>query len=214
MAVALVALAVLLLLAAGVQLALPHLAERRIRQRLLAAGGSAQVRIRALPATRLLRNAGDRIEVRGAGLEITLAPAQEPSPPPSRGAPGLAALDGFTEVDVELVAFRTGPFAVDGFVLERSGGGSYAMAVRAQTTAAEVAALGLEAIPGGTVLGTVAGATALGSRSFTVALEIELISGPDGLRVGAGGGAIAGYPAGPLAAAIAAAIARRLEIVP
>lgn len=217
MVAVLVPLAVLLLLAAGVQLALPRLAERRIRRRLLAGGGLARVRVRALPATRLLRNAGDRIEVRGIGLEIALAPVpgrEQPSPP--RG-PGLAALDGFATVDVELVDFRTGPFAVDAFVLERAGGGSYAMAVRAQTTAAELAALGLEALPllpGGAALGGVAGATPLGSRSFTVTLEIELISEPSGLRVGAGGGAIAGYPAGPLAAAIAAAIARRLEIVP
>lgn len=217
MAVVLVALAVLLLLAAAAQLVLPRLAERRIRRRLLAGGGVARVRVRALPAIRLLRNAGDRIEVRGAGMEITLAPVpQRDQLAPARGA-GLAALDGFSEVDVELVDFRTGPFTIDAFVLERARGGSYAMAVRARTTAAELATLGLEALPllpGGAVLGSVAGATPLGSRSFTVALEIELISERGGLRVGAGGGAIAGYPAGPLAATIAVAIARRLEIVP
>lgn len=218
MAAVLVALVVLLVAAAAVQLALPRLAERRIRRRLLAGGGTARVRVRALPATRLLHNAGDRIEVRGSGLEIKLAPgaaAVSGEASPTRG-PGLAALDGFAAVDIELVDFSTGPFAIDGFVLERAGGGSYAMAVRAQTTPAELAALGLEAllIPGGTVLSSVAGATSLGSRSFSVALEIELFSEPDGLRVGAGGGAIGGYPAGPLAATIAATIARRLEIVP
>lgn len=217
MAVVLVALAVLLLLAAAAQLALPRLAERRIRRRLLAGGGAARVRVRALPATRLLHNAGDLIEVRGIGLEIALAPVPQRDQLAPARRPGLAALDGFTAVDVELVDFRTGPFAVDAFVLDRAGGGSYTMTVRAQTTAAELAALGLEALPllrGGAVLGSVAGATPWASRSFTVALEIELISEPGGLRVGAGGGAIAGYPAGPLAATIAAAIARRLEIVP
>lgn len=196
--------------AATVQLALPRLAERRIARRLLAGGGTARVQISALPAIRLLRNAGDRIEVHGSGLQIAMATGR------SEGG-GLAALDGFAEVDVELVDFRAGPFAVAAFVLERSGGGSYAMAVRTQTSAAELAALGLEVLPelpGGALLGTVAGAAPLRSRSFTVALEIELISEPGGLRVGAGGGSIAGYPAGPLAAAIAAAVARRLEIVP
>jgi hypothetical protein len=47
-----------------------------------------------------------------------------------------------------------------------------------------------------------------------VALEIEIHSEPSGLRVGSGGGRIAGYPAGPIATTIAAAVARRLEIVP
>lgn len=227
MAVVLVVVAlVLLAAAAAVQLALPRVAERRIAARLTEYGGEARVRVRARPATRLLRNAGERIEVRGRGLEITMAPARtresgsatatagdEAGP----GRTGLSALDGFAAVDIELVDFRTGPFAVDAFVLDRRAGGSYAMAVRAQTTAAELAALGLEAlpgIPGGALLGSVAGAAPLGSRSFAVSLEIELISASGGLSVGAGGGTIAGYPAGPLAATIAAAVARRLEFVP
>lgn len=216
MVVLLIVLALLLLIAAAaVQVALPRIAERRIRGRLVEYGGEAEVRIRAVPATRLLRNAGDRIAVRGAGLEITLAPAlPADSPAPRTSRAGLSALDGFDEVDIELVGFRTGPFAVDAFVLERRGGGSYAMAVRGQTTPAELAVLGLDAIPGGSLIGSVAGATPLGSRSFSVSLQIELISEPTGLRVGTGGGSIAGYPAGPFAATIAAAVARRLEIVP
>lgn len=222
MAVVLVALVVLLVAAVTAQLVIPRLAELRIRRRLLAGGGVARVRVRALPATRLLHNAGDRIEVRGSGLEIKLASGiadvtGDDPPARVRGGPGLAALDGFTAVDIELVDFSTGPFAIDAFVLERSGGGSYAMAVRARTTPGELATLGLEALPempGGALLGIAAGAAPLGSRSFAVALEIELITEPGGLRVGAGGGTIAGYPAGPLAAAIAAAVARRLEIVP
>ena len=47
-----------------------------------------------------------------------------------------------------------------------------------------------------------------------MSIEIELISDAGGLRVGSGGGSIAGYPAGPLATAVAVAVARRLEIVP
>ncbi len=211
MSVVLVSLAVILLLAAaGVQLALPRIAERRIGARLMEGGGAATVQVRAIPATRLLRNRGDLIEVRGHGLEVGLSH-------PEGGGPGLTALDGFDTVDIELVDFRTGPFAVAAFVLERSGGGSYAMGVRAQTTPAELATLGAESFasfPGGTLIGSVAGATPLGSRRIAVSLQIELISEPDGLRVGAGGGSIAGYPAGPLATTIAAAVARRLEIVP
>jgi hypothetical protein len=54
----------------------------------------------------------------------------------------------------------------------------------------------------------------LTGRAIRVSIEIELLSDRDGLRVGSGGGSIAGYPAGPLATTIAAAVARRLEIVP
>lgn len=212
-------IAVLLVVATGVQVVLPRVAERRIRERLAVNGGVAAVRIRAFPATRLLGNAGDLIEVQGSDLVIGLAPGRTPAeepPPPARGRPGLSALDGFADVDIELVDFRTGPFEVAAFVLERSGFGSYAMAVRAHTTPAELATLGLEAlpaIPGGSLIGSVAG-QALGSRRIPISLQIELISEPSGLRVGAGGGSIGGYPAGPLATTIAAAVARRLEIVP
>lgn len=215
--IALLIIAALLLLtvAAALQAALPRIAERRVRDRLVEHGGEAAVRIRSVPATRLLRNSGERIEVRGSGLEITLSPPVATDASAARTTrSGLSALDGFDEVDIELVGFRTGPFDVDAFVLERRGGGSYAMAVRAQTTPAELASLGQGTIPGGSLIGSVAGATPLGSRSFGVSLQIELISERSGLRVGAGGGSIAGYPAGPFAATIAAAVARRLEIVP
>lgn len=199
-----------LLIAAAFQAALPRIAERRIGARLVYNGGEATVEVRSFPAVRLLRNHGDRIEVRGRDLEIALTPEGKPSR-------GLAALDGFEAVDIELVDFRTGPFAVDAFVLERTGGGSYAMAVRGQTTPSELAVLGAESLssfPGGSLIGSVAGATPLGSRTFSVSLEMELISEPTGLRVGAGGGSIAGYPAGPLATTIAAAVARRMVIAP
>lgn len=216
-----VALALVLTIAAlaaiAVQLAVPRAAERRIHARLTERGGSAEVRVRAMPATRLLRNGGDRIEVRGRGLDIGLA--GDRGEPAAQAAPtaGLGALDGFADVDIELTDFRTGPFAVSAFVLERRRSGPYAMATRAHVTPAELAALGLDALPqfpGGGLLGTVAGATPLSSRRIEVSLQIELISTAGALRVGTGGGTIAGYPAGPLATTIAAAVARRLEIVP
>ena len=217
--VLLVAIALVLVAAAaaGAQLAIPRIAQARVRERLTAGGGEAEVAIRALPATRLLRNEGQRIVVRGRGLVIGLASAETgPGAPAASSPPGLAALDGFTDVDIELVDFRTGPFAVAAFVLARSGPESYAMATRAKTTAAELAGFGLDRIgspPGAGLIGALAG-PAIGGREIAVAVEIELISEDGALRVGAGGGSIAGYPAGPLATTIAAAVARRLEIVP
>ena len=196
---------------AAVQAGLPRLAERRIAGRLTESGGSAAVRVDAMPALRLLGNRGDRLVVRGSGLTIGLAGGD------SRSA-GVHALDGFDEVDVELVDFETGPFEVTAFVLVRRAGGPYVMAAEGTVSGAGLAGFSggwlRETLPGGALLGAVAGSVPIGSRRVPVAIEVELHSEPDGLRVGSGGGRIAGYPAGPIATAIAAAVARRLEIAP
>lgn len=215
---ALIALAALALLVAEVML--PRVARARIRTRLTEGGGEARVAIASRPAYRLLRNAGDLLEVRGEGLVIAIADDQGESPRRS----GLSALDGFTEVDIELVDFRAGPLEVAAFVLTRTGGGSYAMAAEGTTTGRELIRFGdpwlRTAIPGGGLLGAVAAGvplTPIGSITslrVRVSIKIELLSDGGELRVGSGGGTIAGYPAGPIATTIAAAVARRLEIVP
>ncbi len=220
LALVLIALVLLAILAAGcAQLAIPRIAEGRVRRRLTEGGGIAEVSIRSFPASRLLHNAGDRIEVRGRSLRIGLAGESFPT---AESPAGLAALDGFTDVDIELVDFSTGPFAVAAFVLTRVGHGTYAMATQATTTAAEIARFGVERLPGlppipglpGLGLLGSAAAQAIGGREITVAVQIELISEQGRLRVGSGGGTIGGFPAGPLATMIAASVARRLEIVP
>ena len=212
MLVALIVLAAIVAVAAAAQLGIPRIAERRVRERLTIGGGSAEVSIAAVPATRLLRNSGDRLIVRGNGLEIGLTGGTERS--------GLSALDGFDEVDVELVDFRAGPFTIAAFVLERSAGQTYAMATRGSASGAELARMGgelLRGLPGAGVVGAVAGGmpgAPLGRLEVSIEVQLELISEAGGLRVGAGSGSIGGYPAGPAATAIAAAVARRLEIVP
>jgi hypothetical protein len=211
----LLALGLLLLLALAAvvaQLAIPRIAARRVRERLTAAGGEARVEIAALPATRLLRHGGDRIVVRGRGLLLGLA--EDATAGEAAAQPGLGVLDGFETVDLELVDFRAGPFAVDAFVLSRAGGGGYAMATRARATPAALAALGLErlpSLPGAGLIGSVAGPI-VGDREIPVSVELELVSRDGALEVSAGGGSIAGYPAGPLATAIAASVARRLDL--
>ncbi len=215
LAAALILLALALAAAVVAQLAIPRLAASRVRERLTAGGGEAEVELAALPATDLLRHRGERIVVRGRGLVIGLAPEDAAAGASARAA-GLAALDGFREVDLELVDFRAGPFAVDAFVLTRSGRSGYAMATQARATTAELAGLGLgrlPALPGSGLLGSVAGSV-VGDREIPLSVELELISDAGELSIGAGGGSIAGYPAGPLATTIAAAVARRLEIVP
>ncbi|MCB0874813.1 MAG: hypothetical protein KDB46_01310 [Solirubrobacterales bacterium] len=205
---ALVLLAVAALVAVVMQAGLPRLAERRIATRLTESGGSAEVRVDAMPALRLLRNRGDRLLVRGGGLTIGLTGGS--------GSAGLGALDGFGEVDIELVDLAAGPFDVAAFVLVRRAGGPYAMAAEGSVSGAGLARIGegwfREMVPGGALISSVAGTVPIGSRRLPVAIEVELHSEAGGLRVGSGGGRVAGYPAGPIATAIAAAVARRLEI--
>lgn len=212
-AIALIA-AVLLLIVIAVQISIPRVAAARIRSRLVEGGGVAEVRIAAFPAIRLLRAEGDRLVVRGRGLEIGLARGGGDGESTS----GISTLDGFADVDIELTDFRTGPFAIDALVLTRSGSGSYAMATRGSIDGADLVRLGEGALRGfgvDALVGVVARGTApLVARAVPISVEIELISSDLGLRVGTGGGSIAGYPAGPIATAIAAAVARRLEIAP
>jgi hypothetical protein len=186
------------------QVLLPRLGERRVRRRLTDGGGEAFVAIDAFPAWLLLQRRGDRLLVRGRRLEIGMSPA----------GGGLTALDGFREVDIVLSELRTGPFEIARFELRRVGAGAYRMRSEALTSGAALAdfggaQLGFGAAP---LLGRVARQAPLGGRAFPVAVDVELVSVDGLLRVGAGGGSVAGYPAGRIAAALAAAVARRLEI--
>ena len=145
------------------QLAIPRVGAARVRNQLIRGGGTAEVGIQSFPATRLLHNAGERIVVRGEGLEIGLGGGD-----PLAGATGgLNALDGFRDVDIELVSFRAGPFWVSAFVLERSGGGTYALAAQARASAADIARLGaarLAQVPGRGLLGSLPIPAAISSQ--------------------------------------------------
>ncbi len=180
-----------------------------------------------MPSLRLLARSGDRLMVRGRGLVIGMSresgpggPGEEPLVPAEAGATtgggGLAALDGFREVDIVLKDFRTGPFAVADFELTRRAGGPYLMRSEGTTTGAALAEFGNERLGGiaSPLLGVVAAGTPalVGERSIAVLVEVELVSEDGRLAVASGGGRIAGYPAGRIASTIAAAVARRLEI--
>ncbi len=210
MATALIAALTLLIIAVVAQVVVPRIGERQIERRLAENGGDAFVVIEALPALRLLRRSGDRLMVRGRGLEIGMSGDGQSG--------GLSALDGFGEVDIVLREFVTGPFAVNDFALTRSGGSGYLMRSRATTSGTALAAFGGELLGGlaSPVLGVVAGATpaAVGARAIAIAVEVELASEEGRLVVASGAGRIAGYPAGPIASMIAAAVARRLELAP
>jgi len=224
---ALIVALILLIAATVIQVVVPRIGEHRIERRLVENGGEAFVVVEALPSLRLLARSGDRLMVRGRGLVIGMSresapagPGEEPIVPAEAGATtgggGLAALDGFRDVDIVLKDFRTGPFSVADFELRRTEGGPYLMRSEGTTTGSALAQFGTERLGGiaSPLLGAVAAGTpsAVGERAIAVAVEVELISEDGRLAVASGGGRIAGYPAGPIASMIAGAVARRLEI--
>lgn len=203
MTLPIIAGAVIVIVAVVAQILIPRVGERRIERRLAHDGGDAFVVLAAMPSTRLLRREGDRIMVRGRRLSIGM----------SRDGGGLAALDGFSSVDIALGELVTGPFDVSAFELTREGGGPYRMRSQATTSGSALAGYGGETLGGlAPLLAMLARQSPLGSRSFRVEVEVELVSENGLLSVTAGEGTIAGYPAGPIAKLIASAVARGLVV--
>jgi len=203
--VAVLTLALVAVLAAGGQLALPALAERRAQDRLEQGGGRASVEVRAVPAVRLLFGDGDRFEAEGRGLRVDVR---------EEGG-DLDRLDGFDSVRVHLTALEAGPLAVREFDLARpEGAGRYALRLVAVTTPREVAGfLGSQA---GGFLGGVFGDLAAGGlpgggdSRVPLRLRAQVQSRDGRASVGSARGTVAGVPAGPLAELVVTAVLERL----
>jgi hypothetical protein len=196
--------AALVILAAGAasQFAIPPLAANHIEGKLTEGGGTADVSLSAFPAARLLFSDGERIEVRGTGLDLDLE---------GRTAV-LDELDGFDEVDVRLEDFRAGPFEMQAFELTRDGSGAtYHFVSKGRSTAAAVAGYGAErfGLLGGPFLSAVA-SQLTGNRPLPIDLDMQLRSDDGRVVVVSGGGTIAGLPAGPLAQLITSTIVVKL----
>jgi len=176
-------------------------AERRLEEN----GGTVEVEIRSFPAVRLLWGSGDRIEVRGTGTRIPLAPGRTEA---------FEALDGFDEVDVLLEQTQAGPADIQRFTLARPDGDSaYSSTLQASISLRELAQSGGEAVGG--PLGSALGGLAAGVVPLSgqpVPIDVELALRSDGGRpvVEGATGTVAGLPAGPVVAAVAAAVASRL----
>lgn len=198
-AIALIA-AILVLLVAG-QLLVPGIAERDVEDRLTEGGGTASVSLSAFPAVRLLFDDGSRFEARGHDLDLDL----------DQRVDALERLDGFTEVDVLIDDLVAGPLEVSTFQLTRDGSEPYRLVSSAQASPAALVDLGADAlgIPGGALFGGIAG-QALGDAPLPIELDMELVSGDDGVEVTSGAGTVAGIPTGPIGELITAAIVSRL----
>lgn len=201
---ALIGLATVLLAFVATQVLVPSYLERRAEKRLTEDGGEASVDIDALPAVRLLFSKGERIQVRGEGLDIPLE---------SERGKVFDDLDRFKEADVRIDRLTAGPLKISRFSLTRGERDDpYHLAVSATTTVSEVSAYAGQLFgPLASVLGRIGSALLPGS---TAPIPVELdaqVESDDGLAiVQTVDGTVAGVPADPLVGALAAAIAKRL----
>ena len=194
--------ALVILVGAIGQLVLPPLTAGRMEDRLTEGGGSATVSTEAFPAARLLFGDGDRIEVRGSGLDLELAEESD----------AFERLDEFDDVDVRLDSSRAGPLEVDSFELSRSGSAPYRLASAARTTAQDLVGFGADRLdlPGSLLLGYLGGRLPRANREIPIHLDMELRSEDGRVVVISGGGSVAGFPTGPLAQLLTEAIVVRL----
>ena len=198
--------AILILLAAAIQLALPPILEGQAEKQLTKHGGHASVELKALPSPRLLFKEGSSLTIRASGL------VTPPADPTSKGT--LSDLDGFDKVDIQVVGMHVGPLTIARLTLTRQDADEpYSARVQATTTAAAVATFAGGQIGGGLggFLGGLAGSTMPGAGvEIPIDLDATLRSEDGAVRTTGVNGSVAGLPAGPFVEAITAALAGRL----
>ncbi|HYI80590.1 MAG TPA: hypothetical protein VEW67_07005 [Thermoleophilaceae bacterium] len=196
-------------LGAVTQLVIPGFVERKIESNLeeRSDGGEAVADVKAFPAVRLLWGSGDKLEVRGRGLEIDLA---------KRTDDPLGQIDGFDEVDIDLTDLTAGPVDVQAFSLVKNEDDtSYYLRMDAETTPTSLA----ESV-GGTLGGDLGSAIAAaasdvllgeGAVNVPIAVEAQVSRGDGGtLDVDAAEASVAGVPTGPFAEAMVQAVLENL----
>jgi hypothetical protein len=199
--VALVVVALLAVLLVASQLLIPPTAEERIRERLTADGGTAEVSLTAVPALRLLFQSGDRLDIRAEQIAVELA----------GGGGAFERLDRFGAVQLEVADATAGPVEVRSFVLERAGDEPYAFEMDGSASPRALAGFAAEQVSG-PLGGLAADFAPLPDDPVPIEISGELASDDGRVRLVSGGGSIAGIPAGPVVAAIAGALIDRIGL--
>jgi len=191
----------LLLIAA--QVLVPEIVAGQVEQRLTENGGEATVRINSFPVLRLLAQDGDRIEVRGSGIEVDLQADNRV----------FERLEGFNEVDVELDYVTAGPFQTELFSLQRDADEEdYALSLRSLVSASDLSDFAADQLPGplGGIFDAFGDSGLLPSAEIPVELDATVRADGDGIEIVDGQGTVAGIPATPVVEAIAGAIIAQL----
>jgi hypothetical protein len=181
------------------QVLFPEIAERKVENRLTAGGGTADVTVGAMPALRLLFGDGERFQIDAQDLDLPL----------DQDLHVFDRLDGFGIVDVAIADSRAGPFDIRSFTLTRETPGLYHLVTDADTTVAELADYGLDAVgvpAGGLFDALVEGLFGPSDSGVPVSLDMQLASDDGRVEVISGNASVAGVPAGPLAELITSAV--------
>jgi len=191
--------ALVVLVGIGTHFLLPPYLAGRVEERLEEHGGRAEVELDAIPALRLLAGHGDRIEVRGSGLEVDFDD-------PDRDV--FDDLNKFDEVEIELREVTAGPFETESFRLTKTGDTSYAIDADATASIQDIARVaGSQFGPLGELIGGIAGGSVpFSGAPVPVRLDGVLEAQQGGVEMVEGTGRVAGLPAGPLAKLVTNAI--------
>jgi hypothetical protein len=199
-----IAAGVVVFLGVASQILIPAFGERAIEDRLTEGGGTAEAKLGAFPAVRLLFGDGERLEAEGSELELALDPESAV----------FERLDGFSIVDISILDSRAGPLAIESFELQRDGGSTYQLAFSGSASAAGLARAGLDTVdlPGESVIDVVLGELFGDPEAASVPIELDVgLSSADGrVQVVSGEGTVAGIPSGALAELITSAVVVRI----
>jgi hypothetical protein len=187
------------LVAIATHFLLPPYLEGRVEERLEEHGGRADVELRAVPALRLLSGHGDRIEIRGSGLEVDLDDPDEDA---------FERLNHFDDVEIDLTDVEAGPFDTSAFRLDSLGGGRYRIETDATASIQDLAQVAGEQFgPLGGLIGSIAGGSVpFGAAPVPIRLDGELVSDDGDVQMVSGNARVAGLPAGPVARLVTNAI--------
>jgi hypothetical protein len=179
------------------QFVLPPYLEHRVANRLTEHGGTAHVQISAFPALGLLVGRGDKLGVDAHGLSVDVNQNQKDA---------FKRLDDFSQVSIDVLDSRAGPFTISRFSVRKLRSHSYLVTLSGSGTGGDVARYAGEHLGGGlgaALAGLAASAIGLLDRTipFNARMVIDTSSGsPQASNVV---GTVGGFPAGPLAQIVA-----------
>jgi len=204
--VLLAAAAIVILLLVASQVIVPRVVSGEVEKRLTQDGGTAEVKITAVPALTLAWSSGRSIEISGDDLVYDLDERKERP---------FEHLDGFGDVRVDLRDLDSGSIQLTSFTLTREGRDQpYSLSMRGSTTPRDLAAE-LGTATGGT-LGRLLGGLASGALPDggvgAVPLQMDAtVTSDDGRpRVDQARATVAGVPAGRLTEIVLRAVLERL----
>jgi hypothetical protein len=187
------------LVAVVTHFALPPYLEGRVEDRLEEHGGHAEVELSAVPALRLLAGHGDRLEIKGSGLEVDFDEPDEDA---------FDRLNKFDEVEIDLADVEADPFDVASFRLEGLGDGHYRIETDATATLQDLGRVAGEQFgPLGGLIGSIVGGSApLSAAPVPIRLDGELEANDGDVEMVSGDARVANLPAGPAARLVTNAI--------